>query len=53
LGYELTLHPEGGAPSNNEAVETRVQNAMKRREQAIDAIKQTAQTKQTLTSQYK
>jgi hypothetical protein len=26
---------------------------MKRREQAIDAIKQTAQTKQTLTSQYK
>jgi hypothetical protein len=42
LGYELTLHPEEGAPSNNEAAETRVQNAMRKREQAIDAINQTA-----------
>jgi hypothetical protein len=53
LGYELTLHPEEDVPSNNKAVETRVQNAMKKREQAVDAINQTAQTKQALTSQYK
>jgi hypothetical protein len=53
LGYELTLHPEEGAPSNNEAMETRVQNTMRKREQAIDAINQTTRTKQTLTSQYK
>jgi hypothetical protein len=36
------LHPEEGVPSNNEAAETRVQNAMKKREQAIDAINQIA-----------
>jgi hypothetical protein len=39
--------------SNNEAVETRVQNTIEKRAQAIDAINQTAQTKQTLTSQHK
>jgi hypothetical protein len=53
LGYELTLHPEEGTPSNNEATETRVQSVIRKREQAIDAINQTTQTKQTLTSQYK
>jgi hypothetical protein len=53
LGYELTQHPKEGTLSNNEAVETRVQNMVKKREQAIDAINQTAWTKQTLTSQYK
>jgi hypothetical protein len=53
LGYELMLHPEESTPSNNEAAETRVQNAIRKREQAIDAINQTARTKQTLTSQYK
>jgi hypothetical protein len=47
------LHPKEGTPSNNEAMETRVQSVMKKREQAIDAINQTARTKQTLTSQYK
>jgi hypothetical protein len=34
-------------------VETRIQNAIRKREQAIDAINQTARTKQTLTSQHK
>jgi hypothetical protein len=53
LGYELTLHPEEGAPSNNKAVETRVQNMTEKRAQAIDAINQTAWTKQTLMSQHK
>jgi hypothetical protein len=38
LGYELTLHPEEGALSNNEAIEMRVQNMMEKRMQAIDAI---------------
>jgi hypothetical protein len=42
LGYELTLHPVEDAPSNNEAVETRVQNVIEKRAQAIDAINQTA-----------
>jgi hypothetical protein len=38
---------------NNEAAETRVQNMIRKREQAIDAINQTMWMKQTLTSQYK
>jgi hypothetical protein len=38
LGYELTLHPEEGIPSNNEAAETRVQNMMEKRAQAVNAI---------------
>jgi hypothetical protein len=38
LGYELTLQPEEDTPSNNEAVETRVQNMKEKRAQAIDAI---------------
>jgi hypothetical protein len=42
LGYELTLQPEEDTPSNNEAVETRVQNIKEKRAQAIDAINQTA-----------
>jgi hypothetical protein len=53
LGYELMLHPKEGALLNNEAVETQVQNAIKKREQAIDAINQTTQAKQTLMSQHK
>jgi hypothetical protein len=53
LGYELTLHPEEGALSNNEAAETRVQNAIEKRAQAIDAINQVARTKQVIMSQYK
>jgi hypothetical protein len=47
------LHPEGGVPSNNEATKTRVQNMMEKRVQAVDAINQTAQTKQAIPSQYK
>jgi hypothetical protein len=53
LGYELTLQPEEDTPSNNEAVETRVQNMKEKRAQAIDAINQTARSKQVMTSQYK
>jgi hypothetical protein len=41
LGYELMLHSEEGVPLNNEAAETRVQNMIRKREQAIDAINQT------------
>jgi hypothetical protein len=47
------LQPEKDTPSNNEAVETRVQNMKERRAQAINAINQIAQTKQAMTSQYK
>jgi hypothetical protein len=38
LGYELMLQPEEDTPSNNEAVEMRVQNMKEKRAQAIDAI---------------
>jgi hypothetical protein len=38
LGYELTLQPEEDTPSNNEAIETRVQNIKEKRAQAINAI---------------
>jgi hypothetical protein len=47
------LQPEKDTPSNNEAMETRVQNMKEKRAQAIDAINQAAQTKQIMTSQYK
>jgi hypothetical protein len=53
LGYKLTLQPEGDAPSNNEAVEMRVQNMKEKRAQAIDAINQMARSKQVVMSQYK
>jgi hypothetical protein len=53
LGYELALQPEEDTPSNNEAMETRVQNMKEKRAQAVDAINQTARSKQTMTSQYK
>jgi hypothetical protein len=47
------LQPEGDVSSNNEAVETRVQNMREKRAQAINAINQATQTKQAMTSQYK
>jgi hypothetical protein len=53
LGYELMLQPEEDTLSNNEAVETRVQNMKEKRAQAIDAINRAAQAKQVVTSQYK
>jgi hypothetical protein len=53
LGYELTLQPEENTPSNNEAIETRVQSMNEKRVQAINAINQTVQTKQAMMSQYK
>jgi hypothetical protein len=53
LGYEVTLQPEEETPSNNETVEMRVQNMKEKRAQAIDAINQTARSKQVLTSQYR
>jgi hypothetical protein len=53
LGYEITLQPEEDTPSNNKAVETRVQSMKEKRAQAIDAINQTAQSGQTMMSQYK
>jgi hypothetical protein len=53
LGYEPILQSEVGTPSNNEAVETRVQTMKEKRVQAIDAINHAARTKQEMTSQYK
>jgi hypothetical protein len=53
LGYEVTLQPKEETPSNNETVEMQVQNMKEKRAQAIDAINQTAQSKQVLTSQYR
>jgi hypothetical protein len=53
LGYELTLQPEEDTPSNNEAVETRVQNMREKRAQAIDAINRMAQSERVILSQYK
>jgi hypothetical protein len=53
LGYELTLQPERDTPSNNEAVEMRIQNMKEKRAQAIDAINQMARSKQVMMSQYK
>jgi hypothetical protein len=50
LGYKLTLQPKEDTPSNNEAMETRVQNMKEKRAQAIDAINRAAQTKQVMTS---
>jgi hypothetical protein len=38
LGYKVTLQPEEDTLSNNEAVETRIQNMREKRAQAIDAI---------------
>jgi hypothetical protein len=53
LVYELMLQPEEDTPSNNKAVEIRIQNMKERRAQAIDAINQAAQMKQAMMSQYK
>jgi transposase InsO family protein len=53
LGYEMTLQPEEDTPSNNEAVETRVQNMREKRAQVVDTINQMARSGQTITSQYK
>jgi hypothetical protein len=53
LGYKLALQPEKDTPSNNEAIETQVQNMKEKRAQAIDAINHAAQAKQVMTSQYK
>jgi hypothetical protein len=53
LGYELTLQPEENVPSNNEAVEARVQNMKEKRAQVIDAINRMAQPGQVMMSQYK
>jgi hypothetical protein len=53
LGHKLTLQPEEDTSSNNEAVETRIQNMKEKRVQAINAINQAVQTKQVMTSQYK
>jgi succinate dehydrogenase/fumarate reductase flavoprotein subunit len=53
LGYELTLQSEEDTLSNNEAVETRVQNMKEKRAQVIDAINQAVQSGQMVTSQYK
>jgi hypothetical protein len=53
LGYEPMLQSEEDTPSNNEAVETQVQNMKEKRAQAIDAINHTAQAKQVMTLQYK
>jgi di/tripeptidase len=53
LGYELMLQPEEETPSNNEAIEMRVQNMKEKRVQAINAINRVAQMKQVMTSQYK
>jgi hypothetical protein len=50
LGYELTLQPEEDSPSNNEAVETRVQNMKEKRAQAVDTINRMAQSKQVMMS---
>jgi hypothetical protein len=47
------LQPKKDAPSNNEAVEMRVQNMKEKRAQVIDAINQAAQSGQVMTSQYK
>jgi hypothetical protein len=41
LGYEPILQSEVGAPSNNKAMETRVQIMKEKRAQAIDAINHT------------
>jgi hypothetical protein len=38
LGYELMLQPEEDTPSNNEAIEMRIQNMKEKRAQAINAI---------------
>jgi hypothetical protein len=53
LGYELTLQPGEDTSSNNEAMETQIQNMKEKRVQAIDAINQAAQTEQAMTLQYK
>jgi hypothetical protein len=53
LGYEMMLQPKEETPSNNEAVEAQVQSMKEKRAQAIDTINQTAQSGQTMTSQYK
>jgi hypothetical protein len=53
LGYKLTLQPEEDTPSNNEAVEMRVQNMKEKRAQAIDTINRAARLGQVMTLQYK
>jgi hypothetical protein len=47
------LHPKGGAPFNNKAAETRVQSAIEKRAQVVDAINQTTWTEQVIPLQYK
>jgi hypothetical protein len=53
LGHKLTLQSGEDTPSNNETVETQIQNMKEKRAQAIDAINQATQTKQAITPQYK
>jgi hypothetical protein len=49
----MTLQSKENTPSNNEAVEARVQTMKEKRAQVIDAINQMAQSGQTMMLQYK
>jgi hypothetical protein len=53
LGHELMLQSGEDTPSNNETMETRIQNMKEKRAQAINAINRATQTKQAMTPQYK
>ena len=52
MGYEPTLAPSETPPSNNEMVEQRIQELMKRQAQAIDAINKHAKGNGTIKEQY-
>ena len=52
MGYKPTFVPSETPPSNNETVEHRIQELMKRQVQAIDAIKRHAKGNGTIEKQY-
>jgi phage terminase large subunit GpA-like protein len=52
MGYEPTLVPSETPPSNNETVEQRIQELMKRQAQAVDAINRHVKGNGTVEKQY-
>src|SRR6266704_2789696 len=53
LGYDITLNPEVEFQSTNETVEERLETMKQKREQAIEALNETARKSGTPTAQYK
>jgi hypothetical protein len=53
LGYDITLTPKENVTSINQSANNRIRKMMEKHAIAIDAINRTAQTSETIPSQYK